>query len=124
MTLLSSIYKHTLGRVFPSTTPLKPSAGISKKRKAGDNNEYDNEAISRRRKREDSEEHKDVITKRRRVDADHFAPIVDGQTYESTAIEAPSLSEQTCGNVAGTVRIADRFLMPPPVLNATKNRTR
>jgi len=93
----------------------------SKKRKFEAQNNNDNETISRRRKREVSDEDKDIISKKRRVDEDYYAPIVDGETYESTAIEAPSAYHE--GHRDPSIyRDADRSLMPPPPLTPMKTR--
>lgn len=131
MTVLGSIYKHTIGRVLPttsssSTVPFTPSKPISKKRKFDDEHNDDDDDddeeghtiyISRRRKRDEDEGNDSVITKRRRNDQDYFTPIVDGEEYESIAIEAPSMAEQT-------PQKPDRFLMPPPALDASRRKSR
>lgn len=104
------------------SSPLQNTQSpTSKKRRfeAQDNN--DNEPISRRRKREDSDENKDIITKKRRVDEDYYAPIVDGETYESTAIEALSGNYEDHRD-ASVYREADQILMPPPPLTPMKTR--
>jgi len=74
-------------------------------------------SMAKRRKREDSEDfekHHEIISKRLRVDADRYAPVVNGEIYESAEIE---------GAFAGpmaTARDTDRLLMPPPSLSPLK----
>lgn len=106
---------------MPSSAQGAPTAIQSKKRKRDVQVCDDKESISRRRKREDSSEDKGIITKRRRIDEDYFAPIVNGETYESTAMEAPSGRHQA-DHDANTNRVADRTLMPPPALTPIKTR--
>lgn len=112
MSILSSIYRHTLARVIPSSPGTEDGTTRSKKRKIEDIE--DKEAVSRRRKRQSSDEEVEVITKRRRIDNDHFAPIVDGEAYESTAIAG----EQTHHND----RSNKTTMVPPDALNASKIR--
>lgn len=121
MSVFTSIYRQTLGRVVSSHVQNTQPGTTPKKRKleAQDNN--DNETISRRRKREGSDEDKEIITKKRRINEGSYAPIVDGETYESTAIEAPLGSHEDHRH-ASTYREADRYLMPPPPLTPMKTR--
>lgn len=114
MSVLSSIYRHTLARVISS-----PSAGTKieitnpKKRKA---EEIEASGMTaQRRKRQSSEEETEVITKKRRTGNDHFAPIVDGETYESMTIEGNNVYHDDAG--------PKTTMLPPEALNASKIRS-
>lgn len=113
MSILSSIYKHALARVLPLSPDTRDDTTNHRKRKF--NESTDKESISRRRKRDDSDYETEVITKRRRVDNDHFAPIVDGEAYESTAISGQQAVHDDGAN--------KREMMPPPALSASKVRS-
>lgn len=113
MSILSSIYKHTIARVLPLSPDTQHGTANSRKRKY-DTTE-DKEPVSRRRKRDDSDIENEVITKRRRIDADLFAPIVDGETYESTTISG----QQTHYNESAN----KMTMMPPPALSPSKIRS-
>lgn len=117
MSILSRIYKHTFGRVLSPSTAARNNETVSKKRKR--ESVEDKEMVTRRRQREDSEENNGIITKRRRVDEDRFAPIVNGQTYESTPISGIHHASE---HPQSTNSEADRMLMPPPALSPVKNR--
>lgn len=113
MSILSSIYKHTLAKVLPSSPVTENGTTNSRKRKF-DNTE-DKELASRRRKREDSDVETEVITKRRRIDNDLFAPIVDGEAYESTTISGQQIHHNGSPNKT--------TMMPPPALSPSKIRS-
>ena len=118
--MFTSLYKHTIGRVLP--LPPKPGVKINASKKRKRDCDDDKESISvKRMVRAVSEPHKEVITKRRRVDADRFAPIVDGEIYESTSIA--TLSE-TCEAKThpGPSLEQNRTLMLPPALSPLKLR--
>lgn len=106
---------------MPSPSPNAHPVTTLRKRKFDAQDNDDKESILRRRKREDSDEDNGIITKRRRIDEDYFAPIVNGETYESTAMEAPSGSHQDHHDT-NTSCETDRVLMPPPALTPSKTR--
>lgn len=105
MSILSRIYKHTLGRVLPQPAKDVNTEPVSRKRK---HEESDNDGTTRRYQRREQED--GVITKRRRVTEDAFAPIVNGEEYESTLIAAPSAPSVLASNT-------DKMLMPPPAIS-------
>lgn len=113
MTLLSSLFRHTLGRVISS--PAADNEGLqakSRKRKIEEVDER--ETIARRRKREYSEDvPSEIITKRRRVGDEHYTAIVDGEEeYGSIAIEGEHFHFDSHANKI--------TLVPPEALNTSK----
>ncbi|KAJ9652972.1 hypothetical protein H2198_007785 [Neophaeococcomyces mojaviensis] len=119
MSIFISIYQNTIGRILPNSASSQPKPNRLKKRKMDEVAVDDQERAARRRKREDSQEFErrnEVITKRRRVDEDRYAPIVNGETYESAEIE---------GAFAGpmdTNHNIDQLLMPPPALSPFRSK--
>lgn len=76
----------------------------------------------KRKSREESgsAEHKEqIITKRQRVSRDQFAPIADGEKYESTSISGPSGAYESLEDESDE---EGRHLMPPPKLTPLNAR--
>lgn len=105
MSILARIYKHTLGLVLPHSPNNANKEPVSRKRK---HEEDDSNESTRRYRR--YEEENGIITKRRRVNEDAFAPIVNGEEYESTSIAAPSIPPTTTDRT-------DKVVMPPPAIS-------
>lgn len=115
MSLFSSIFRHTLGRVISSPS-ADTESGRTKSKKRKVEEIEDKEPVARRRKRETSEEeHTETITKRRRIDDNHYSAIVHGEEEDGRiAIEGEHFYFDSHAN-----KIA---LVPPEALNTSDIR--
>lgn len=110
MSIISRLYNNTLGRVLSQPTKVVNNENKEPKSKK---RTYDESHGSEHDSRNwDYERENGFITKRRRVTEAHFAPIVNGEVYESTLIAAPSIAIMNATN-------SDAVLMPPPAMNYT-----
>lgn len=97
MGLFSEIYNSAVGLFLPRKTTKE--LGTKKRSRSRDSYHKD----SQRRPDDNADQ---IITKRRRVDKDHYAPIVNGETYE--------IANVTSSNAYEEYQQRDRTMMPPP----------